>query len=69
MEFKKVTSTNISEIGYDESKQELQVRFSNGNLYSYSDVSKEDYDKLMEAKSVGKYFHGTIKPKYKGSKV
>ena len=42
---------------YDEENKELTVTFTNGKDYVYEDVSKDIYDSLITAESVGKYFN------------
>jgi len=61
----KVISSQIKEIGYDEKKQKLIVRFNNGNkLYRYDSVPPSVYDDLMEAESHGGFFNSYIRTKF-----
>jgi KTSC domain-containing protein len=70
MEHKPVKSSNIESIGYHPETKRMSVRFKgSGGTYSYADVPKDVYDKLMGAESVGKHFHAEIKGKYKHLKV
>ena len=46
----KVDSSNIDEIGYDTDQQELYIRFIDGNLYVYRNVSE------IEFTSLGRFF-------------
>lgn len=62
MERKKVDSSAIAEIGYRD--YVLEVLFRSGELQQYYYVSPEDYQKLMEAESIGKYFNLYIRTKY-----
>lgn len=73
MEMKKVESSNIDMIGWDQGvapsfgmrpKSVLRIIFKNGRKYDYYNVSKETFDKMLEAKSVGKFFHEHINKKY-----
>ena len=57
---KKVTSSNINAIGYDEKRQLLDVQFNNGRLYRYENVHKHDYENLMKASSIGGYHRQNI---------
>lgn len=59
----------ISAVGYDADTKELQVRFSNGQTYSYSDVDEADGEGLLHASSPGSFFHANIKPAYDGTLV
>jgi hypothetical protein len=56
-----VSSTNISEIGYDEERRILEVLFSNGGVYQYFDVPPHIYAELRQASSVGQYLNANIK--------
>lgn len=69
MEMRAVSSKIISEIGYDEDQFTLAVKFANGGLYHYDDVSPEVYSDLISAPSVGGYFLKEIKAKYAAHKV
>lgn len=65
--FKPVISSQIKEIAYDKNSETLYVRFKNGGkVYSYTPVSLETYDELMNADSVGKYYHANIRKALKG---
>jgi len=56
-----VTSSNISEIGYDDAAQEVYVRFLNGSLYVYKGVPQFEFDGLLNAPSIGSYLHRNYK--------
>ncbi len=66
---KKVSSTNIESVGYDEDKKMLEILFRGSGVYAYFDVSKKVYQELVSADSVGKYFHQNILNKFKYEKV
>lgn len=68
MDMRPVNSSMIAAIGYDVDSQTLSVEFSKGGTYEYADVPPEEYDALMNAESVGKYFLSHIKPNYEASK-
>ena len=57
-----VTSSQIAAIGHQE-PQTLLVRFHNGTVYSYANVSPETFAALLMADSVGKAFNTLIKAK------
>jgi len=69
MERKKVTSSNIDSIGYDEETNTLEIQFLNGSIYQYFDVPFAVYDELMGADSHGQYLAQHIKGKYRYVKV
>jgi hypothetical protein len=64
-----VSSSMISQIGYNQKLQILRVQFKNQSVYEYSDVSHETYQALMSAESVGKYFTENIKFNYEYYRV
>ena len=52
-----VTSSTIKAIGYDEGGNgTMDVKFIKGSTYRYSGISKELYDSIINAESVGKRF-------------
>ncbi len=63
-EMKSVSSSNVSEVGYNEETQEVYVRFLNGSLYIYKGVPKHEYEGLLNAPSVGSYLHRNFKNVY-----
>jgi hypothetical protein len=61
-------SSTIEAVGYDPKAQTLTVKFKSGGSYDYAGVSKQAYDGMMSAKSVGSYLHSHIKPHFKPTK-
>ena len=59
-----VSSSNVSEIGYDEKNQVVYVRFTNGSLYIYKGVPILDFEGLKNAPSIGSYLHRNYKNVY-----
>jgi hypothetical protein len=51
-------SSNISSIAIQD--KDLLVKFRNGSVYRYPGKANE-YTKLLESESIGKYFHANIK--------
>ncbi len=64
-----VTSSNISEIGYDEERRILEVLFHSGSVYQYFDVPPQVYQELINAGSVGQYLNANIKGNYRYARV
>lgn len=56
---KVVTSSNISQIGYD--GDDMLILFNSGIVYRYKNVPKIVYELAGEAESVGQFFHRHIK--------
>lgn len=58
MERKRVSSSNIRSIGYQNIT--LEVEFNNGRVYQYYNVPENLYNGLMSASSHGSYFASNI---------
>lgn len=69
MEYRRVNSSNIRDIGYDISKAELRVIFADGSEYAYSMVGPETYKSLINSASKGSHFHAHIKGKFDHRKI
>lgn len=65
-----VDSALIMEVGYDQAREELWVRFrTDGSLWVYSDVGADVWEQMQEADSMGRYFSAFVKGKYVGAKM
>jgi hypothetical protein len=65
MDRQPVQSSNIASIGYDGVEQTLEVEFrKTGSVYQYTDVPQRVHQELINAPSIGKYFHSRIKKEY-----
>lgn len=60
MNFTKVDSSTIREMGYDYDNHDLHVRFTSGSEYIYENVPAETYARLLEADSKGKFLHESV---------
>ena len=69
MERKQVKSSNILSVGYDPEKKILEIEFSTGRVYQYSNVPQWEYDTFIKAESIGKYFYRSIKGHYEFKKI
>jgi hypothetical protein len=56
MELALVQSSDIYAWGYDPQTFELQIQFTNGRLYSYANVSMEEFKALSLSPSKGSAF-------------
>jgi len=64
MELKPITgSSSVREIGYDPDKREMEVMFAPRGNYLYKDISKEEYETIVNAGSVGNQLRITVKGK------
>jgi hypothetical protein len=59
-----VSSSNVAAIGYDDSNNQLYVRYNDGGLYVYSGVPHSIYQGLLSASSKGTYLHRYVKGTY-----
>jgi len=64
-----VSSSNISELGYDQERRILEVLFLNGSVYQYFDVSPQIYSELRQASSIGQYINSNIKGNFRYARV
>jgi hypothetical protein len=56
MEWKQVmASSSVAAIAYDEGKRECWIKFNNGAIYAYEDVSPEEFHDLNGTPSKGRY--------------
>ena len=60
-----VESSSIRSVGYDLTRQVLQVEFTGGGLYDYLDVPPEEALALLESDSPGRYLNRTIRPHHR----
>lgn len=61
MDWQKVESSNIAEVGYSKGTKTLGIKFHNGAFWGYSPVEALEFKELISAQSVGKHFNEHIK--------
>ncbi|NJL39484.1 MAG: KTSC domain-containing protein [Leptolyngbyaceae cyanobacterium SM1_4_3] len=64
MEMQSVDSSAILEIGYDESTQQMKIKFKQGKAYDFCQVPKHIFQELLESKSKGTYYNNHIRDNY-----
>lgn len=64
MQRQPVSSGHIASIGYDASRQVLEIEFLNGAVYHYHGVPQGLYEQLMSAGSHGTFFHQHIRDQF-----
>ena len=71
MERVPIASSNISEAGYDEAAQVLEVMFKDGRIYQYFDVPANIFESLKNPgdSTPGKFFHSNIKGIYRYTRL
>ena len=69
MERKRVNSSKVRSIGYDEKSQVLEVEMSNGQVFQYSKVYPEVHRRFMNAPNPTSFFDDKIAEEYSAKKV
>lgn len=69
MERKKVSSSSIRSVGYDERNRLLEVEFSDGQVTQYSGVPAEVHRRLVSAPSMVSYFRDNIEESFTAKRV
>jgi len=69
MERKRVNSSRLRSVGYDEKNQVLEIEMSNGQVWQYSKVSPEVYRRFMAAPNPTSYFDDKIAEEYSSRRV
>jgi hypothetical protein len=63
-----VKSSNIKSVGHDGASL-LDVEFSSGTVYRYSDVPAKLYSEMISAPSVGSFFAANVRGKFESKKL
>jgi len=69
MERKRVNSSKVRSVGYDEKSQVLEVELSNGQVTQYLNVYPEVYRRFMAAPNPTSFFDDKIAEDYTGRRV
>jgi hypothetical protein len=69
MERKRVNSSKLRSVGYDEKTRTLEVEMSNGQVFQYGGVYPEVYRRLMAAPNPGAFFDDKIAEEYTAKRV
>lgn len=62
-----VTSSMITSVGHD--GDVLEIEFRNGKVYRHAGVSREHFEALRNAESIGKHYNTAIRGKFDHSLV
>ena len=60
MERRKVSSSKIRSVGYDEKSRVLEVEHTDGCVFQYSGVSQELHRRLMSAPSIVSFYQDRV---------
>ncbi len=69
MQRKRVNSSKIRAVGYDEKTQTLEVELTNGQVWQYPKVYPEVYRRFMAAPNPTSFFEDRIAEDYAGKRV
>ncbi len=69
MDRKRVNSSKIRSVGYDERAQVLEIEFTSGELLQYLRVSHETHRRLMAAPNAAAYYEDNIAEDYTSRRV
>jgi len=69
MDRKKVSSSSIRSIGYDERNRVLEVEFNDGRVNQYSGVSPEVHRRLISAPSIVSYFRDNVEESFTAKRL
>jgi hypothetical protein len=69
VEMQSVVSEHLDSVGYDEESKTMTIDFTDGSTYEYRGVTKDAFDNLVDASSVGDHFRRYFKGKYAYTKV
>lgn len=69
MDRKRVNSSKIRAIGYDEKSQVLEIEFTNGQVFQYVKVYPEVHRRFMAAPNPTTFYDDKIAEDYTGRRV
>ena len=69
MQRKRVNSSKVRSVGYDEKTMTLEVEMSNGQVFQYAKVYPEVYRRFMAAPNPTSFFEDRIAEEYTGRRV
>ena len=58
-----VQSRNLVAIGHDPIANVMHVKFKDGSIYEYRDVTAHEHVTLLGASSLGAHFHANFRPR------
>ena len=69
MERKRVNSSKLRSVGYDEKSRTLEIEMSNGQVFQYVGVYPEVHRRLMAAPNPTSFFDDKIAEEYTPKRV
>lgn len=56
----KIESSMVYALGFDEKQQILEVVFTKGGIWEYHGFPKDEYDHLINSRSIGSYMRNCV---------
>jgi hypothetical protein len=69
MERKRVNSSKLKSVGYDEKSRTLEIEMSNGQIFQYAGVYPEVFRRLMAAPNPSAFYDDKIAEEYSAKRV
>jgi hypothetical protein len=69
MERKRVNSSKLRSVGYDEKSRTLEIEMSNGQVFQYTGVYPEVHRRFMAAPNPSAFFDDKIAEEYSAKRV
>lgn len=69
MDRKRVNSSRLRSVGYDEKSMTLEIEMSNGQVFQYSKVYPEVWRRFMAAPNPTTFFDDKIAEEYSAKRV
>lgn len=69
MQRKRVASSELFSVGYDEEKKHLEVELLNGSIYQYKGVARMIYEELLSSTAKYRYYTRYIKNSFPFDKL
>jgi len=69
MDRKRVNASTIRAVGYDASRQTLEVEFASGSIVQYSGVSPDVHRRFMSAPSPGSFHQDQIDEHFPSKRI
>ena len=64
-----VPSTEITQVGYQEDSETLEIKFEHGGVYQFFNVPSSVFAEFMSASSKEGYYHSKIGERFPCSRV
>jgi hypothetical protein len=64
-----VSSVDITQVGYQEDSEVLEIQFSHGEVCQFFNVPPVVYDELMQSPAKEDYYHSRIGERFPCSRV